>query len=70
MQWASFTLTLIAGSFEDEKVIDLNFWETPYIIILFELGLVMDISNFEITNYEMGWVLAFIKLQVEGGLGF
>jgi hypothetical protein len=37
MQWASFTLTLIAGSFEDEKVIDLNFWETPYIIILLEL---------------------------------
>lgn len=37
MQWASFTLTLIASSSEDEKVIDLNFWKTPYIIIF--LGL-------------------------------
>ncbi len=61
MQWASFTLTLIVGSSEDQKDIDLNFWETPYIIILLELGLVMDISKFEITNYEVGWVLTFKK---------
>jgi hypothetical protein len=56
MQWASFTLTLIASSTEDQKDIDLNFWETPYIIILLKLGIVMDISKFEITNYEVGWV--------------
>jgi hypothetical protein len=34
------------------------------------LGIVMDISKFEITNYEVGWVWTFKKCYVERGFGF
>jgi len=37
-----------------EKVIYMAFWETPYIVINSGLGLVANIRNFIITNYEVG----------------
>lgn len=56
---------------EHEKVIDLSFWETPHIVILPMLDLVMNIWDFKIIDYEAGMDVNFLKmLGKNGGFGF
>jgi hypothetical protein len=50
-------------SSEYEKVIDMAFWETPYIVIVLGLGPVTNIWNFKITNYELGVGVNFQKMS-------
>jgi hypothetical protein len=53
-----------------EKVIDIGFWETPYIVIIFELGLVTNIWKFKIIGYEVGVGVNFQKMLSKKGSTF
>jgi hypothetical protein len=57
-------------SSEYEKIIDMAFWETPSIVIIPGLGLVTNIWNFRITNYEVGVGIHFQKLPNKKGSEF
>ncbi len=53
---------------EYEKVIDLDFGETPQVVILPMLDLVMNIWNFKIIDYEAGMDVNFLKMLGKMGV--